>query len=375
MNEQILAINPGSTSTKVAMFDGETCIFKANIAHEAAELAQFPTTAAQLGYRRGTILKALSDAGLDLSVCAAFAGRGGGLQPCVGGVYDVNETMVDHARSGKYGGDHPAALGPQLAYEFAQHYGGRAFVVNPPDTDEFCDEARFTGLAGVYRSCSIHALNQKETALRVCEDRGLDYHSANLIVAHIGGGVSITAHKQGSMVDSNGIISGEGPMAPTRIGTLPVSVVVDALASGARTPEDFHLLLTKNGGMVDLLGTSDVLEVISRIDAGDTYAQKVYDAFSYQIAKEIGAMAAVLCGQVDALVLTGGIAHDKYLVASLRRRVGFIAPVEVRAGEFEMEALAAGALRVLHGQEEGKVYTGVPPFSGFKDIKEGKQCR
>lgn len=369
MDERILAINPGSTSTKVAVFDGDSCVFKANVAHDAEELAKFSTTAAQLPYRRDTILSTLSEADFRVGDCTAFSGRGGGLQACVGGVYEVNQKMLEHARSGKYGGDHPAALGCQLAYEFAQSCDARAFVVNPPDTDEFCDEARFTGLAGVYRTSSIHALNQKETALRVCADRGLDYRKANLIVAHIGGGVSVTAHRQGSMVDSNGIISGEGPMAPTRIGALPVKTVVDLLSCGKKSAEEFRGLLTRNGGIVDHLGTADMLEVRSRIDRGDAYAKALYESFCYQIAKEIGAMAAVLSGKVDALILTGGIAHDLDLVEYLRDRIGFIAPIEVRAGEFEMEALAAGALRVLRCREDIKIYTGIPPFKGFDSLK------
>ena len=371
MPEKILAINPGSTSTKIALFDGDEILYKVTVPHDAQELSKFPTTASQLPYRRETILSALHEAGVDLSGCVAFSGRGGGLQSCEGGTYEVNAAMLQHAKSGKYGGDHPAALGCQLAHEFAEQYGARAFVVNPPDTDELCQEARITGLAGVYRTASTHALNQKETAIRVCRQDGRDYHSSNLIVVHLGGGVSITAHQNGRMIDSNGIVNGEGPMAPTRIGTIPVKTVLSLLCSGQKTTEDFLSLLTKTGGFVDHLGTSDMLEVKRRIDEGDEYARIVYHAFVYQIAKEIGAMAAVLCGKVDALIFTGGIAHDETLVALLKERVGFIAPIKVCAGEFEMEALAAGALRVLRGEETAKVYTGIPPFTGLLPIRRG----
>lgn len=365
MKEKILAINPGSTSTKIALFEGEKLLFKCNVAHDAETLSRYPDLETQMPYRRDTILKAVTEAGHTLEGCAAFSGRGGGLESCESGVYEVNEKMLEDARSGKYGGSHPAALGSQLACEFARQYGGRAFVVNPPSVDEFQDLARITGIAGVYRGYNTHALNQKETAYRVCQDRGWDYRQVNLIVAHIGGGVSVTAHRKGVMVDSNDNISGEGPMAPTRIGTLKVKTAMDLLASGQVTAEEFKALRTGAGGFVSHLGTSDMLEVEERIAAGDSYAKLVRDAFCYQIAKEIGAMAAVLKGKVDLIILTGGISHDQEVVAQLEEYAGFIAPFEIRAGEFEMEALSNGALRALRGQEPVRCYTGISPFSGF----------
>ncbi len=367
---KILAINPGSTSTKVAVFENETEVFKKTVVHDAAELAKYPQVCDQLDYRVETILAACQEQGIDLATCDAFVGRGGGLNSCAGGTYTVNEKMLEHARRG--GGNHPAALGSQIAQKFATQYGKQAFIANPPDTDEFQDVARVTGLHDVFRMASTHALNQKETAIRVARDLGKNYEDCNFIVCHIGGGVSITAHRQGQMVDSNGIINGEGPMAPTRAGALPAVDLMDLCYSGKWTRDEMYKRLIKTGGLVDHLGTSEMLEVIEMVKKGDKYADLIYRAFQYQIAKEIGAMAAVLCGKVDAIILTGGISHNKDVCENLERMVGFIAPIEVRAGEFEMEALASAGYRVLSGKEAAKVYTGEPVFTGFDYLKSDK---
>lgn len=368
MNERILAINPGSTSTKVAMYDGEKQLFKRNISHDVDVLRSFPTAVSQLEYRKKTILDALAAEGLDISGCAAFSGRGGGLASCPGGVYEINDAITRDASETRYS-DHPAALGNLLAYEFAKTYGGRAFTVNPPSTDELRPVARITGIRGIMRVCNTHALNQKETAMRVTKEMGLDYKSANVIVAHLGGGVSVGAHDHGLIVESNDIIKGDGPMTPNRAGNLPARDLIDMCYSGTKTRDEMLRYLTRAGGFVDHLGTDDVIKVKERIASGDIYAKLVYEAFIYQIAKQIGAMAAVLHGKVDVIIFTGGIAHDKDLVEELRGYIGFIAPIEVRAGEFEMEALASGALRVLRGEEKPLVYTGVPVFTDFEYLK------
>lgn len=360
---KILTINPGSTSTKIGLYQGNSEVFKQTVVHDAAELAKYANVCDQLPYRVKTILDVVTEQGVDISDCAAFCGRGGGLNSCEGGTYEVNEQMLSHAQRG--GGNHPAALGCQIAQSFADQYGARAFIVNPPDVDEYCDEARVTGVAEIYRETSCHTLNQKETAIRVAADLGKKYEECNFIVAHIGGGVSVSAHKNGRIVDSNGIINGEGPMAPTRSGALPAMPLIELCFSGKYTKADVKKLITKSGGFVDHLGTSETLEVVDMINSGNEYARLVYSAFQYQIAKEIGSMAAVLEGKVDAIILTGGISHDKDLCANIEKKCGFIAPVLVRAGEFEMEALAAGALRVLCGEEQAKNYTGEPVFKGF----------
>lgn len=371
MNEKIFAINPGSTSTKIGLFEGEKLIFKQTVSHDATILEQFSKSYDQLDYRKETIMNVLKDQEVDISDCAAFVGRGGGQASCVGGVYEVNDLVLSDARSGKYA-DHPACLGCAIAHEFAELYNVRAYIANLPSTDEFQDVARLTGVRGVYRKSNTHALNQKEVAMRVASDMGMNYHDSNFIVAHIGGGVSVTAHRQGRMVDSNDIINGDGPMAPTRTGFIPLKDVIDMCFSGDWSAKEMYQLISKTGGFVNHLGTSDTLEIVQRIEAGDAYAKLVYDAFQYQIAKEIGAMAATLKGKVDAIILTGGIANDKSLVANLKDYVGFIAPVIVQAGEFELEALAAGVLRVLRKEETALIYTGKPVFSGFNipDRKE-----
>lgn len=367
--DKVLAINPGSTSTKIALFENGEMVLREDVSHRAEDLAQFPDIPDQLPFRKKAILEALAKHSVVLEGCAAFAGRGGGLRSCEGGVYEVNDTMLEHAKSGKYGGRHPAALGCQLAAEFAKQYHARAFVVNGPDTDEFCPEARVTGLSDVFHASHIHALNQKEVALRVAKSLGLEYRKANFIVAHLGGGVSITAHHQGRMVDSNDIIHGDGPMAPTRSGALPVKDVIDLCFSGRWTKEELHARITKQGGFVDHLGTADVLEIKAR-RKDEPYADLIYRAFQYQVAKQIGAMAAVLEGNIDAIILTGGISRDEELVENVKRKIGFLAPVVVRPGEVEMEALISGALRVLRGEETPKFYTGEPVFRNFDDWKK-----
>jgi butyrate kinase len=261
---------------------------------------------------------------------------------------------------------HPATLGSQLAYDFATTYGGKAFVVNPPDVDEFDLVSRVSGLSDVARESRGHPLNQKEVAIRYATSLGKRYEELNLVISHIGGGVSVTAHRKGRMIDSNDVINGDGPMAPTRAGSIPAVAIIKMCYSGKYTEREMYDRITKAGGLVDHLGTSEVREVVERIKNGDTYAKLIYDAMIYQIGKNIGAYATVLKGDVDAILLTGGIANNSYLVERITDMVKYIAPVKVYAGEFEMEALAAGALRVLTGQEQPKIYNGIPVWSGFK---------
>ena len=361
---KVFAINPGSTSTKIAMFEGDKEVFSKNVSHDAEKLKEFKEISDQFDYRKETILKELAEAGQTLEGVDAFSARGGGLVNVEGGVYKVGEKLLEQARVG-YTVKHPATLGAQLADAFAKEYGGVAFVVNPPDVDEFTDVARVTGLKGIYRESRIHALNQKEIGIRYAAKLGKKYEDLNLIICHIGGGISVTAHNHGKMVDSNYIANGDGPMAPTRCGQLPVKDVVTMCFSGKYTEKEMREKITKTGGLVDHLGTSDAREVTEMIKNGNQYAKLIYDAMIYEIGKTAGSMAAVLCGKVDGIIFTGGISHDKYVVEKLTEMLSFIAPITVMAGEFEMEALAAGAIRVLSGKEEAKTYTGIPVWNGF----------
>ncbi|WP_035425368.1 butyrate kinase [Atopobium fossor] len=364
---RVLVINPGSTSTKLGLFEGGAAIFTKSIDHNASKLAEFETISDQMPYRRDMILSALVENNQKLEDIDAFVGRGGGLLPLEGGTYVVDDTILDHAYRGANGVQHPAQLGSQLAHAFAQQAGNKpCYVVNPPDTDELCDSARMTGIRGVYRHVHLHALNLKETAIRHAVSMDKQYEDCNFIVCHIGGGISISAHQHGRMIDGNDIVGGEGPMTPTRCGSMPVSEVLSLIDSGLSTA-DVRKLTLKSGGFVNLLGTSDAREVTARAEKGDKVAARVWAAMTYQICKWIGAMAVVLNGQVDGILLGGGMVHDKGLVQDITQTCSWIAPVTAYPGEFELEAMAAGANRVLNKEEKPKVYTGVPVFTSFAD--------
>lgn len=360
---KIFALNPGSTSTKLAMFQDDAPLFISKAVHTAGELAKYPQIKDQFAYRRDTILEAVAAQGETLEGVDCFVARCGGVQPCEGGVYAVTEKVIVDCFSGYT--VHPAILGGALAGAFAKQFGGTALFLNPPDTDELDDVARVTGLRDVYRTSNVHMLNQKETAIRAAGELGKKYEDCNFVVAHIGGGVSVSAHKKGRVVDSTSIIMGEGPMTPTRAGALPAIPFMDLCYSGKWTRDEMYGRLIKSGGFVDLLGTSEATDVTAMIEKGDKYAQLVYDAFIYQIGKDIGAMAAVLHCELDAILLGGGIVHDPRVVRGLSDMCGKLAPIQTYPGEFEMEALAAGALRALRGEEPVKEYTGVPVFQGF----------
>lgn len=365
---KILTINPGSTSTKVGLFENHEALFVENVAHAADKLALYESVSEQMPYRRDCILAALAEHGIGLEEIDAFVGRGGGLLPVEGGTYEVSPALLSHAMIGANGVQHPANLGSQLAHEFSLFanpaHPRPTFVVNPPDTDELCDEARMTGLDGVYRHVHLHALNLKETAIRHARAIGKRYQDCNFIVCHIGGGTSISAHRHGRMIDGNDIVGGEGPMTPTRCGSVPVVEILDLIESGTGTQE-IRRACMKSGGFTDLLGTSDSREVERRIAEGDGKARRAWDAMVYQICKEIGAMACTLQGEVDAILLGGGIVHSERLVHSIEERCAWIAPVVAYPGEFELEAMAAGALRVLRGEETAKTYDGNPVWNGF----------
>lgn len=364
---KIFAINPGSTSTKIAFFEDEKVIFSANVSHDADKLAEFTNISMQMPYRKETIQKLLIENNVSLEGVDAFVGRGGGLLSLPGGTYEINETLLDHARIGANGVTHPAQLGSQLADEFREEFGGRAFVVNPPDVDEYEEIARVTGIKDITRASHIHSLNQKETAIRHAVSMGKTYEECNFVVCHIGGGISIAAHKKGKMVDGTDIVEGEGPMAPTRCGAVPAAPLIRMCYSGKFTEKEMLGKCTRSGGLVDHLGTSDALEVSNKAEQGDKYSKLIWDAMIYQINKAIGAMASVLHGQVDGILLGGGMVYNKDLVKQITDANSYIAKVSAYPGEFEMEAMASGAIRVLEGKEIPKKYTGIPTWSGFQE--------
>lgn len=366
MGHRIFAINPGSTSTKIALFDGEECLFSKNVAHDAAELGKFKDMPSQLPYRLETIMSILKENNISLDGVEAFVGRGGGLLSVEGGTYILDDLVLEHARTCANGVVHPATLGSMLADGFAKHFGAKAFVVNPPDTDELQDLARMTGIKGVYRTVHLHALNLKETAIRHSEKvLGKKYEECNYVVCHIGGGISISAHREGRMIDGYDIVGGEGCMAPTRCGPISVYDLLDYIESSGVDMKTVRSLCTRNGGFVSHLGISDAIEVTKRAAEGDKYAEMVWNTMIYQIEKGIGAMAAALKGKVDGILLGGGMVHNKDLVNQITESCGWIAPVVAYPGEFEMEAMAAGAIRVLDGKEEPKIYTGKKVFEKF----------
>ena len=366
---KILVVNPGSTSTKIAVFEGEEKVFAVDVIHDAETLQTFSGILDQLEYRKSMIIERLKDEGYTIEDFDAFSGRGGGLEPCAGGTYGVTPRVVASARKNAF---HPAILGPVIVDYFSGITGKPAFIVNPPDVDELQPVARVTGLADICRETRTHTLSHKEVAKRVAAQLGRRYEEMNLIVAHIGGGTSVAAHRAGLMVDSGDLLGGDCPMAPTRPGNLSPGIMVDLCFSGKYEKNDMKDLLRKNGGFVSHFGTSDVLEVMKLIENGDKRAELVFNGMIYQIGKYIGSMAAVLHGKVDAIVLTGGIARSERVVEGLKSMVGFLADFFVFPGELEMEALAAGARRVLSGEEEIAVYTGEPVWNGYEGYEGGE---
>ena len=361
-NYRILTINPGSTSTKVAVFDNEKEVFSKNISHDTNDLAVYEHITEQKPYRAALIMKSLSENNINLNTISAVVGRGGGLMAVEGGVYEIDELILEHAQKGANGITHPAQLGSLLAYDIAKEYQIPSFVVNPPDTDELQPVARITGIKNIYRNVHLHALNLKETAIRHSKSIGRKYEDCNFIVCHIGGGVSVSAHKHGKMIDGNDIVGGEGPMAPTRCGSIPATELIDLCYSGI-SKKEVKSLCTRTGGFVSHLNTSDAIEVSSKIKEGDKKAKIVWEAFLYQITKEIGAMAVVLEGNIDGILLGGGIVHNQELVSYIEKCCSWIAPVSAYPGEFEMEAMAAGVIRAMENMETVKKYTGKSVWS------------
>jgi butyrate kinase len=352
-NSRVLAINPGSTSTKFGVFTREGAELERTILHGDEELARFSgrPMVARLDYRAGLIESALEEAGYKAVRFAAVAGRGGLLPPMTSGAYLVDEAMVEEIRLARRG-EHASNLGALLALRFARAAGVNAYVVDPVSVDEWQECARLSGSPLIAREAIGHALNTKAVARRFARERGQAYEALRLIVAHMGSGITVSAHRDGRMIDNNTI--GEGPFGPDRSGGLPVRELVKVCFAGEYTQSQLERQVFGDGGLLAYLGTRDLKEVERRIDARDAEAARVFEAMVYQIGKEAGAMAAVLTGQVDAVLLTGGMAHSERVVKLLSGYLEWIAPVKVYPGEDELQALAEGVFRVLSGEEKAK---------------------
>ncbi len=353
---RVLVINPGSTSTKIAVFEDEEPLFKESLQHSVEELAPYGGVIAQYDFRKEAILKALKARNFDLKTLSAIAGRGGVVKPIESGVYHVNDALVADLKTGYNGGMHASNLGGLLARDLGDELGIPSFIADPVSVDEMEPLARITGLPEITRTSVFHALNQKAMARKVAtEQLGKKYEEINLIVVHLGGGVSVGAHKRGRAIDVNNATDGDGPFSPERCGTLPLGPY-RRMVFKINDEKQIYKKLVGGGGLVAHLGTNDAREVERRINAGDEKAHLYYEAMAYQIAKEIAGMASVLKGDVDGIVITGGMARSKILVNWIRERVDWIAEFFLMPGEFEVEALAWGALRVLRGEEQSKEY-------------------
>lgn len=351
---RLLAVNPGSTSTKIAVFENDHCWWKKVIDHPVRELKPFAQVKDQYEYRIEHILKALSENDTPLESLAGIVGRGGMLNPLTGGTYTVDEGLVKILENPP-GGEHASNLGGIIAYHLAQKTGVPAYIVDPVSVDEMEPPARLSGLPELPRLSQSHALNMKAVARKAAYKMGKAYQDVNLITVHLGGGISVAPHRQGKMIDVNNA-NQEGPFSVERCGTLPSLHLVKLCYSGKYSEKEMQAKILKEGGVFAYLGTKDVREAEGRIRQGDSRAELVLVSLCYQVAKEIGAMATVLLGEVDCIILTGGMAHSEFITREIIRRVSFIAPVMLVPGEEEMEALALGAWRVLRGEEQALTY-------------------
>ena len=351
----LLLVNPGSTSTKMAVWRGSEPLFSRTVQHGAAELANFHSIAEQHDFRKRVILEILRENGCCLSDFTAVVGRGGLLRPLPAGTYRVDAAMIADLEAGVQG-EHASNLGGLIAAELAREAGITAYVVDPVVVDEMDEVAKLTGHPRIFRQSVFHALNHKAVAHLACRKLNKTYAGSRLIVAHLGGGISVGVHRDGRVVDVNNALDGDGPMAPERAGSLPAGQWLSECLRPERDAAGLRRQLAGLGGWKAHLGTSNAREVHERMVQGDRQAALVFEATAYQVAKEIGAAATVLEGKVDAIVFTGGLAHDADLIGRITARVAFIAPVLVFPGEDEMRALAEGVLRVLRGEEPLRIY-------------------
>ncbi len=352
---KILAINPGSTSTKISVFENQDLLMEKTLRHSTEEINKYEKISDEFEFRKNVIMESLEQAGISVDSLDAVVGRGGLLMPIEGGTYEVSDRMLEDLKAGVMG-EHASNLGGIIAKEIADLAFAPAFIVDPVVVDEMEDIARFSGMPEIPRKSIFHALNQKATARRAADQMNRAYDDVNVIVAHMGGGVSVGAHQKGRVIDVNNALDGEGPFSPERSGGLPSGDLAKLCYSGNFTHDQIKKKLKGEGGIVAYLGTNDAREVEKMIEEGDEKAKLIYEAMAYQVAKEIGGCAAVLKGDVDAIVLTGGIAYSKMITEWIKERTQFISQVIIYAGEDEMTALADGGLRVLNSLETPKKY-------------------
>jgi butyrate kinase len=353
---RILAINPGSTSTKIAVYENDKSLFLKNIKHKTEELQPFAKITDEFNFRKEIILKELANADIDVHSLNAVVGRGGLIKPVEGGCYAVNDKMLEDLIKAEMG-EHASNLGALIANDIAKDVkDAKAFIADPVVVDELEEVARFTGHPKFKRKSIFHALNQKAIGRIHARSNNMRYHQLNLIIAHMGGGISVGAHKKGRVIDVNNALDGEGPFSPERTGTLPAGDLAKLCFSGEYTLDEVKKMIKGQGGLVAYLETNDAYTVEKAAEAGDEKAKLIQDAMCYQVGKAIGEMAAVLKGEVNGILLTGGIAHNKYLVDYVRNMVGFIAPLFVYPGEDEMKALSTNAMYALAGEIEVKEY-------------------
>ena len=354
MSYKILIINPGSTSTKIGVYEDETQLMEETLRHTTEEIAQYDTIYDQKDFRKNVILDVLKEKDVDLNSIDVVVGRGGLLKPIPGGTYATTPELLEDLKIGKQG-QHASNLGGLLAYDIAQEIDVPSYIVDPVVVDELQDVARLSGHPLMDRVSIFHALNQKAVAKRYAKETGKPYDELNLIVVHMGGGVSVGAHKNGQIIDVANALDGDGPFSPERSGGLPSGQLMKVCFSGDYTQAEVGKMINGNGGFNAYLGTNDMREVVEMAKT-DEKAALVRDAFHYQLGKEIGSMAVVLDGKVDQIILTGGIAYNQITCDYFKDHCGFIAPITVYPGEDELLALAQGALRVMNGEEEAKIY-------------------
>ena len=355
MSIKSLIINPGSTSTKIAVFEDETMLFEETLRHSTEEISQYATIVDQKDFRKKIITDLLVSKDFDINSLNVIVGRGCMLKPIPGGTYAVTDDLLADLKAG-VSGQHASNLGGILAREIGDSIGAPSYIVDPVVVDELAPVARYSGVPELPRKSIFHALNQKAVAKRYAKEQGVPYESLNLIVVHMGGGVSVGAHTGGCIVDVNNALDGEGAFSPERAGTVPAGSLIKMCFSGEYTEKEVYSKIVGKGGFNAYLGTNDMRNVVKMANEGDAKAAEVRDAFTYQVAKDMGAMATVLKGKVDQIIVTGGIAYNAAVVDALKESAGFIAPFTVYPGEDELLALTQGALRVMNGEEEVMKY-------------------